>query len=342
MAPNPRDETGLSRSTETKFSFTQSRTHSPPRDSPEKPAKRARTIGDSTNTPANEPLAFLDDEDDAAIAEQIAAELSAQHLRKVAPGARQAAAHSPSNGGPAEEEHGTHNDNAVPRQQEEPTNSVQAPTPQQPDDAMDVDEDDNTSQTRQSSILSRCYHEDLTADLGVDLDNLVATYTGLESTHTHRIDVETHLKLAVPFPRDDSRDVRHTLRKWLKEAKSPESPSYFCRRLRNIYPVEGFSGHSLVGQDLALVKTFMGFVEEMPLEVFLVVLHRSADDEELSSESFIARRIVDLYGRVLVTHVPISSLFVPPTPAVSLELGLPSDKVSEAVSHPTSLSCTLC
>lgn len=358
MAPSAPGE-GPPRVSRTEPSSARSRTYSPPSDQPPHPAKRPRTAGNTPN--ADSEPAFLDD-DGPAIYSQLAASIADQHHGKAAV-AGEIEDESPEKNPISSREPGGEDDDTAsegededdstisdiypegeedddstindiyPASQQEDAADLMSPSQQQSDDVMDVDEEEVSGEDKndsQTSILSRCYYEDLRSDLCVDIENLLGTYVPPEFAPPKCKDVESHLGQATPFSRTNSRDVRHTLRKWLNEKRSTRSPSYFCRRFDGTYPPDRFSSHNLIGRDLALVKTFMGFVEEIPLEIFLVVLERYGDRENDSQDLF-GRRVVDIHGRVLATHVPLQN-FVPPDLHTPNNIGGPFDTLSEAVS----------
>ncbi|KAK0632479.1 hypothetical protein B0T14DRAFT_34478 [Immersiella caudata] len=325
MAPADPGE-GPSRSSRTTATSTRSRAFSPSHDRLSNPAKRPRTVGPQVD--ADEEPAFEND-DDAAIFSQLTASVSDQQ-RRAAEIPMQAEEKSLGSSNSDEDivgggENTVANNDVSTGQEEEAANRDEVPPPQQFDDAMDVDQDDLPSEDSdgdsQSSVLSRGYFGDLMSDLSVDLDNLVTTYVTPQTTHPKRKDVASHLEQVTPFSRTDCRDLRHTLRKWVGESRSTRSVNYFCYRFEGTHPGVGFSALDLAGRDLALLKTFMEFVDDMPLEIFLVVLERSGDEEE-SSEDFLGRAIVDINGRELATHVPLQNVISSSSP---VSAGLDSD-----------------
>jgi hypothetical protein len=333
MAPSGPDE-GPSRSSRGKE--TRARTHSPPSDRIENPAKRSRTV--RARADADDEPAFLDD--DAAIYSQLAASVPDQRHR---------AADVPNQAETAEDESAGNskgaqcearkddvelgNEAVSIEHEEEATNSTEF-SHAELDDAMDIDQDELPNEDNgdsQTSILSMGYYGDLTSDMSVDLDNLVGTYVTPQSTGPKGKDVSSHLEQATPFSRDDSRDLRHSLRKWLNEGTSTRSINYFCYQFQGRHPAAGFSALDLTGPDLALLKTFIGFVEDMPLEIFLVVLERSGETNE-ACDDFLGSTIVDIQGRVLATHVPLENVISPSSPiSAGIESGI--DSPSETVRY---------
>ncbi|KAK4451544.1 hypothetical protein QBC34DRAFT_57469 [Podospora aff. communis PSN243] len=310
MAPSGPGE-GPSRSFRAKE--TRARTYSPPSDRTENPPKRSRTVG--ARPDAEDEPTFLDD--DAAIYSQLVSSVSNQRHR---------AANVPNRAEKVEDESlGINksaycnarkddvelgNKNVSIEQEEAATNNNEA-SQAELDDAMDIDQDELPNEDNgdsQTSILSLGYYGDLTSDMSIDLDNLVGTYVIPQSTGPKGNDISSHLEQATPFSREDSRDLRHTLRKWLDESTSNRTINYFCYQFQGRHPPTGFSALDLTGRDLALLKTFIGFVEEMPMEIFLVVLERSSEANDVSGDDFLGRTIVDIQGRVLATHVPLENV----------------------------------
>jgi len=176
------------------------------------------------------------------------------------------------------------------------------------DNHDDDDDDDARSVTSQ---LSEDDGRDLRIDICAELDGLrrltplhPAAKTSTDSTVPT---LASDGLLATEFPRTETRKLRHVLRKWTttKTASSRRSLYY---RLDKRYVEATFPAQSsLVQRDLAIVNTLAQFAckDEIPLEILLATLEREETIDGQIQKSYLARRLMDVEGRVLVEGVPV-------------------------------------
>lgn len=180
-------------------------------------------------------------------------------------------------------------------------------------EAMDVDwrlgteMDDAASVTSQ---LSAGFYKDFWNDVTIDLENLLDKFqcpTPTPDANNEHSDP----RLDTGFSREEARDLRHTLRKWLELDKSSRPTSIFYHRLNDVYEETNLSASVLVSRDQALVKTFLQLAEEVPVEIFLTTLDRGIFYHS-PDQWIIARKLLDMDGRLIVREVPVENNLLSP------------------------------
>lgn len=176
----------------------------------------------------------------------------------------------------------------------------------------DVEMDDAASV---SSHLSVGFDEDFFSDLTNDLETLLNTFQATTSRNV--VDEYSDPRIVTGFSRQETRNLRHTLRKWLELDQSARQTNIFFHRLDQVYNGE-LSASKLIFRDMALIMTFLQLVEEIPIEIFLAPLDRALFDAScdfISGDWIIANKLVDMDGRLIVQDVPVGrNLLCPGAP----------------------------
>ncbi|KAK0730237.1 hypothetical protein B0H67DRAFT_561130 [Lasiosphaeris hirsuta] len=157
----------------------------------------------------------------------------------------------------------------------------------------------------ESSQLSSGFYEDFRSDLSVDLHNVLITFE-MPSVPVEEPELFFDTRITNGFPKADTRDLRHTLRKWLGTDKASRSTSYFYHKFDHVYHQDNFPVGSLVLRDMALLNTIGPLVDKLPLDIFFAVLdNRDQLADDSGSQGFLVKKLVDLYGHVLGRDIPV-------------------------------------
>jgi len=180
-------------------------------------------------------------------------------------------------------------------------------------EAMDVDEPEDTEMDDGASVtsqLSAGFYKDFMHDIAIDLENLLDNFQCPTPTPDASNEYSDP-RLENGFSREEARDLRHTLRKWLEVDKSCRPNNLIYHRLDDIYKEINLDASTLVSRDQALVKTLLQLVEEIPVEIFLATLDRGIFYHS-PDQWIIARKLLDMDGRLIVREVPVESNLLSP------------------------------
>ncbi|KAK3362505.1 hypothetical protein B0T25DRAFT_7755 [Lasiosphaeria hispida] len=174
---------------------------------------------------------------------------------------------------------------------------------------VECDFDDTASE---SSQLSAGFYEDFISDLSIDLHNVLITFE-MPPVPVEEPERFFDTRTTDGFPRADTRDLRHTLRKWLVMDKASRPTGYFCHKFDHVYHQDRFPVGSLILRDMALLNTIGPLGDKIPLDVFFAVLDKQDQmADESGSQGFFVKKLVDLYGHVLLRDIPIGGgSFIP-------------------------------
>ncbi|KAK1757308.1 hypothetical protein QBC47DRAFT_458831 [Echria macrotheca] len=126
------------------------------------------------------------------------------------------------------------------------------------------------------------------------------------------------------FSRDETRPLRHTLAKWLRDDKKARVSNIVFFQLKHVYPEKDLSVGSLFPQDQRLVHFLVNLSKKLPVEIFLAPLDREKRPawqnynlqrnrplrDPTFSSSLITRNMVDVDGRSVLSHIPVDDWLV--------------------------------